>query len=52
MSAEKSDRRPYCAVCGEAVKIDEGHYRAGLAWFHLECYEKAEKEPRKKPSKE
>ena len=53
MPAEKEDRGPFCAVCGDVVKTDEDHYRAGLAWFHVGCYEKAEKKgPRKKPRRE
>src|SRR5262245_42888722 len=53
MPAEKEDRGPFCAVCGDVVKPDEDHYRAGVAWFHIGCYEKAEKRgPRKKPHQE
>ena len=33
------------------MKTDEGYYRAGLALFHVDCYEKAEKVQRK-PRKE
>ena len=47
MPIEKEERGPFCVVCGEAVKTDEGYYRASLAWFHVDCYEKAEKVPRK-----
>ena len=51
MPIEKEERGPFCVVCGEAVKTYEGYYRASLAWFHVDCYEKAEKVPRK-PRKE
>ena len=34
-----------------ALQTDEGYYRASLAWFHVDCYEKAEKVSRK-PRKE
>jgi len=52
MPVEKEDRGPRCAVCGEPVNTEEGHYRSGLAWFHLKCYENFERKPGRKPRKD
>jgi hypothetical protein len=47
--APKKPRGPFCAVCEKTINTEEGHYRSGLAWFHLDCYEEFEKKPTKKP---
>jgi hypothetical protein len=41
-----------CAGCGKRIERAEPHYRWGLKWFHVACYEKATKpKPRKPPSR-
>jgi hypothetical protein len=43
------ERKPWaiCAVCKKSIAEGEFHYRAGIAWLHLKCYEKVKPTPPK-----
>jgi hypothetical protein len=32
-----------CRICRKPIADNEPHFRQGLAWFHVECYEKRQK---------
>jgi hypothetical protein len=34
-----------CAVCGKEIGKKDPHYRRGLAWYHVDCYETLRKKP-------
>ena len=48
MGLERRKRRAICAICRKPIAEDEPHYRAGVAWLHLKCYEKVTPD-RKRP---
>jgi hypothetical protein len=41
-----------CAICGKAVAVNEPHFRSGIKWMHVCCYEerKKPKPPRRRPA--
>jgi len=45
MARREDAQRPICSVCLKPVAEKEIHFRAGIAWLHLKCYEKAKATP-------
>jgi len=41
MARREGGSRPICRVCQKPIAENEPHYRAGRAWLHIKCYEKA-----------
>jgi hypothetical protein len=34
---------PTCTECGKRIEDEDPHYREGVSWFHLACYENRKK---------
>ena len=50
MARREGTRRSICSVCLKPVAENEPHYRAGIAWFHIKCYEKVKPPSKRRPS--
>jgi hypothetical protein len=50
MVQREGDRSRICAVCHKTIAKNEPHYRAGIAWLHIKCYEKVKPPPTRRRS--
>jgi hypothetical protein len=41
-------RKRICLVCEKPIQQAESHYRRGLAWLHITCYDKVNPPPKRR----
>ena len=49
MAKREGSTRAICVVCKKPIAEREPHYRAGVAWLHIKCYEETRPTTRKRP---
>jgi hypothetical protein len=50
MAPEQRKLRAICALCKKRIAEGELHYRAGIVWLHIKCYEKVKPTPKRRHS--